>query len=433
MSRTKLLVSISLFIGLSAWGQTTDSPYSFYGLGDVNSRAFAAQRSTGSAGVAQAKELSINQLNSASYAEIQNTTFAVDMNWDFKTIRSDLVSQNTRRLYFNNLAIAFPVGVRGGISAGVRQFTKIGYNIQSTQTDPLLGKYEFQYDGNGGINEFNLGGAFSLIRDSNQTNTLSIGANLLYYFGFAETNRRTTNFEATDGMSSNQREKSSVNDFSFDLGLYYKRRIDTNLQIAVGVNYSPAAKINSKNTTFAYTYRDVAGDEAIKDTIQFSETKGSITMPSNLRIGLNVLLGNSWSIMADYNQQNWSELDYNASQDLNDRQEYAVGVESIPDPDASSKYFKQVNYRAGFRYAQTRLNVNNYNINEYAMSAGIGLPVVNKKIGANSKSYINIGIEFGQRGTRENGLVQENFTNLYFGISFIPTPNNKWFQKVEYK
>jgi hypothetical protein len=47
---------------------------------------------------------------------------------------------------------------------------------------------------------------------------------------------------------------------------------------------------------------------------------------------------------------------------------------------------------------------------------------------AKSKSKVNIGAEWLQRGTVENGLVQENYFRLYIGVSFA----DKWFYRYRY-
>ena len=56
------------------------------------------------------------------------------------------------------------------------------------------------------------------------------------------------------------------------------------------------------------------------------------------------------------------------------------------------------------------------------MSFGLGLPV-----GTNF-SNINLGIELGQRGTKDSGLIKENFLRLSVGLSL----NDKWFTKRKF-
>ena len=43
-------------------------------------------------------------------------------------------------------------------------------------------------------------------------------------------------------------------------------------------------------------------------------------------------------------------------------------------------------------------------------------------------SNANIGVEFGKRGSRENGLIDESYWNLIIGLSL----NDIWFIKRKY-
>lgn len=428
MKLTSLLIGI-IFLSLISQGQTTtQSPYSYYGLGDVNNRSFANQRSLGGAHSAASSPIMINTLNPATFGSLTYTTFAIDINLDFRSIASSTVTQPTNNTYFNNLAIAFPLGKRGGMAASLRQYTKMGYNIEIQQEDPNIGEYQFIYDGQGGINEFLFGFGYNVYQDTNTT--IALGANFLYYFGFAETNRRTDNFDSdANALSSNIQRKTSINDVSFDMGLYIDHRFSRNLKIGLGGSYTPSRKLNAKQNSLTYTYRTVLGDEIPKDSTQVFDTKGKIAMPSSLNIGFAFYLGNSWKVFADYKTQKWSELEiFDNPQNLNDRVEYSVGIQNQPNADALAKYIQSVNYRVGFKYADTRLKVYGKDLTEYAVTAGLGLPIMKTK----SKSSINLGIEFGTRGEKGTNLVEETFTNIFLGVSFNPHKFDTWFKKSKY-
>ncbi|MDZ7847378.1 MAG: hypothetical protein U5L96_11730 [Owenweeksia sp.] len=58
------------------------------------------------------------------------------------------------------------------------------------------------------------------------------------------------------------------------------------------------------------------------------------------------------------------------------------------------------------------------------------LPVHHKSsIGEEKRSIINAGLILGRRGTRENGLIRENYAQVYIGI----TLNDKWFIDYKYR
>ena len=66
--------------------------------------------------------------------------------------------------------------------------------------------------------------------------------------------------------------------------------------------------------------------------------------------------------------------------------------------------------------------VNDEPINEFGMSFGLGIPI------GTFFSNANLGIELGQRGTKDSGLIQENFLRLSVGLSL----NDKWFTKRKF-
>ena len=57
------------------------------------------------------------------------------------------------------------------------------------------------------------------------------------------------------------------------------------------------------------------------------------------------------------------------------------------------------------------------------MSFGLGLPLGRKL------SNINIGFEFGEKGSTSNSLIQENYINLRVGLSLNAVGRQAWFQK----
>jgi hypothetical protein len=75
------------------------------------------------------------------------------------------------------------------------------------------------------------------------------------------------------------------------------------------------------------------------------------------------------------------------------------------------------------KYEKIGLIVNNESIKDVGMSLGAGIPI------PGSFSNVNLGIEFGKRGTTSADLVQENYVNFSVSFSF----NDKWFVKSKYQ
>jgi hypothetical protein len=86
----------------------------------------------------------------------------------------------------------------------------------------------------------------------------------------------------------------------------------------------------------------------------------------------------------------------------------------------------RVVYRYGVFYEKGNLNINGKNINQYGLPVGATLPF--QKSNVVNMSGIDLGIEFGRKGTLQNNLIQQNFVNFKIGINF----SDKWFRKNEY-
>jgi hypothetical protein len=60
---------------------------------------------------------------------------------------------------------------------------------------------------------------------------------------------------------------------------------------------------------------------------------------------------------------------------------------------------------------------------------GIGIPLVRSKSIYPSASTFDFGLTVGNRGTVEGGLIREQYTNSYVGLSFSPNYWDRWFKK----
>jgi hypothetical protein len=126
----------------------------------------------------------------------------------------------------------------------------------------------------------------------------------------------------------------------------------------------------------------------------------------------------------DVNWRNWKEYQaFGRSDSLQNSFSFNVGGEYIPKHNSITSYWHRVRYRLGFRYENTYLNINGQPIKEFGISFGLGFPF------NRSKSMLNFAFEFGNKGTVENSLVQENFLKFTFGLTIY----ERWFLKSKYK
>ena len=107
----------------------------------------------------------------------------------------------------------------------------------------------------------------------------------------------------------------------------------------------------------------------------------------------------------------------------------SLGLQFVHNAKATglNNYHKRVVYRAGVRYNQSAIELKSTPLVEYAASVGVGLPVGRNFLLQNF-SMVNIGVEFGQRGSVSNGLIKEQFFRATIGF----TMNDRWFVKPKF-
>ncbi|MBT8245575.1 MAG: hypothetical protein HKP48_05985 [Winogradskyella sp.] len=438
----KLIVILITIIGCQTFAQQgTASPYSFYGIGSLKFRGTVENLGMGSIG-SYIDSLHINLRNPASYAgknlktdpyngESRPVKFTVAGSFSSVSLNSNTESQNANTSTFDYLAVSIPLG-RFGAGFGLLPFTSVGYKLQDI--NPVNERIDFRYEGEGGLNKafFSLG---YLVNDN-----LSIGVDANYNFGSTENSAIQFIYDS-DGniiqLSTRETNRSDLSGLNFNLGAAYKGKISDKLELSATATFAPESSLNSINDrSISTVFVTTLGDEFVQNTIDVDlVTDGleetDLNLPSRFALGAGIGEASKWFIGAEYVAQNTSVFDNpllgstidNTS--FEDASSFAIGGFYLPSYRSLSSYFKRVTYRAGARFENTGLVVNDESINEFGISFGLGLPI-GPQTGVFSE--INLGFEYGQRGTKNSNLIQENFFNFNLSLSL----SDRWFQKRKY-
>ncbi len=412
----KLIVPIFLFFTLISFAQQgTSSPYSFYGIGDVKFKGTAENRAMGGLTI-YSDSIHLNFQNPASYSNLKLTTFSLGGTYLTTDLETNSQSEKARRTAIDYLAVGLPFG-KFGVGFGLMPYSSVGYNIQSNTVATATNPQEIkQYSGTGGINKVFFGVGYAL------TKKLSIGIDYSYNFGKIQ----TYSFRFIEGLQYGSREKnlSDITGGLLNAGLTFNTPINKKLNGFASLTYSPDSKLSSSN------YRNIAtiqysstGAEILVQPSDIDVANTTITLPSKLAVGFGIGQNKKWMLGTEITFQKSSNMG-NRFNDINNvnyenATRYSFGGFYIPNYNSFSKYYEKIIYRAGIRYENTGLIINNTSIKDYGVTAGVGLPLIGVF------SNVNIGVEYGQRGTTSANLVQENYTNITIGFSL----NDKWFQK----
>ncbi|WP_298246692.1 outer membrane beta-barrel protein [uncultured Christiangramia sp.] len=410
----RFIVIVALFTGFIAEAQeNVSSPYSYYGIGLTNFQGTVENRSMGGLSVFM-DSIHVNLQNPASYGRLKLTDFTIGASHDRVKLETDEASDNSKISSLDYLALAFPISDKIGIGLGVMPYTSVGYRILDVEDDAssLL-------TGRGGMNRVFLSAGYAV------NEHLSLGVDADYNFG----NFQNTQSINTEGLQygTSDVNRSDIKGFTFNFGANYQRPISEKLNLHVSTTYAPEMDLDSENFRTISTIDFASGTGRTIDQRELDLSETQFTFPSKYSLGAGIGQTNKWFVGAEYSNVGSSSYQdsfsfRNDGGEYEDASQFSLGGFYVPDYNSFTSYLERVVYRAGFRYDETGLIVNGESINEFGMSFGLGLPI------GQLFSNANFGIELGQRGTRDAGLVQEKFLRLSVGLSL----NDKWFTKRKF-
>jgi hypothetical protein len=410
----QFIVSLTLIFAVSVWGQTaSSSPYSFYGIGDLVFKGTVETRSMG--GINMLKDsIHINVQNAAGLSDLMYTTYTIGGNMNKTSLETASDNESSQRISLDYLLIGIPVTKKLGVAIGLMPFTSVGYQIRNISEDESEPSY--RYTGSGGINRGYVGLGYKLNK------SFSFGADFNYNFG--EISTSNISFLSDLQYGTRERNVSNISGANVNLSLLFNRKISEKLTVFGSVVYSPEGELTLQNERNIATvqFSETFGETIIEsDDIPVDDTK--IKIPSKFTFGIGIGQMQKWSVGAELSliQANKisnrftdiRQVSFENSTKLN------VGGYYLPNFKSFTSYFSRVNYRAGFFYQNTGMVINNESINNFGITFGLGLPLVG------TFSNMNIGYEYGIRGTTNAGLIQENYSNITISLSL----NDKWFLK----
>ena len=409
----RILAFVLVGLSLSAQNES-NSPYSRFGLGDLQSFSTATQSAMGGVGLASYDPLSINVSNPASYSSVfaQRFTMQTGGIHTTKLLQTSTQNQVVNSTNFNYLMFSFPLSKFWGTSVGLLPYSEKSYSFSDVSTDPSA---DLLFEGNGGLTRIYFGNSINVNKN------LSIGANLNYLFGNLNSSRKVF-FNDVSVFNTKINEDININGFYFDLGLMYKAKLGK-WNSVLGFTMDNGSEISAEKTSLIETFRSGGEFELIEDTISFDQQLGdSLVLPTSMGFGL-ALSNEQWKIMADYKSDNWEEYNlFGTNDDLENSSRLALGFEFVPDKKSINRYYKMIRYRLGMYSSKTYLNLENQQLDEKAITLGFGLPL--KRCG----SLVNLSAEVGQMGTTNDGLIQESFARFKIGFIF----SDIWFIKRKY-
>ena len=418
----KIIVSICLLFSLAIFAQeSTSSPYSFYGIGDIKFKGSVENRSMGSISVLP-DSIHINIQNPAQLACLKLTGLALGGTYANTKSKPETQEAKARRTSLDYMIVGIPVG-KVGIGFGLIPYSSVGYKIGRTayvtnNNNDTIRSIISRYNGIGGVNKVFLGFGYRL------TKNINIGGDLQYNFGTIET--KSLQYQTDLQYGSRENNVSDLRGVNFDLGITYQTKVNSKYSFFSSLAYTPEAVLTSGNTRNIEIVLVTSSSVRPVETQNIGVADTKIKLPSKLSFGSGFGQVKKWLVGGEITFTQNSVMS-NRFTDINgatfeNSVRYSLGGFFIPNYNSYSSYYKRIVYRGGVRYENTGLVIQDKSITDFAANIGLGMPL------GGTFTNINIGLEIGRRGTKYYNLVEENYINLSVGLSL----SDKWFVKRKF-
>ncbi len=217
---------------------------------------------------------------------------------------------------------------------------------------------------------------------------------------------------------------SNVRGGTVKIGTQYRKELKNKLRIDAGAVLKLSNTLKLTGTEQIYSlFVTATGVETPRDIIVDRAVTGTFKSPLQTTIGFGLGKASKWYTAFEYEYQDAMSAEgyldeSNDAYTYGTSSRFSLGGFYIPKINSISSYFDRITYRAGLRFQKTGLLVNGTSIpnnftaiDDFGISFGLGLPL-GKKL-----SNLNLGFEYGKRGTTSNNLIEENYFNFRLSLS----------------
>jgi len=396
----------------------SSSPYSIGGLGELAFKGNAINRHMGGLDIVS-DSLHANINNPASLGDLKLVTYSLGLNYKTTKLSSSATNESVTSASIDYLVVAIPTK-KFTFSFGILPATSVGYRLQSIIEGEDINNVVNQNEGSGGLNQTFFSIGFKVF------NFLNFGVSANYNFGKItnESSRQEQNIDF--GTFFNK--TSSLVGFNYRFATQFKIPLTAKVRLDAMAYYVPENSLTATNESIYFT-RSVStqglGDFENVDLEAMNLKETNISLGDQYSFGLGITKEKKWFVGGQYSQRN--SADYVNNFISLDNITYAngsrlsFGAFYLPDYSSITSYWKRIVYRAGVRFEDTGVLFNNQALKETGISFGVSLPMA-------GYSNANFGVEFGKRGSQDNGLIQESYWNLIVGLSL----NDIWFIKRKF-
>lgn len=407
MKSKNIVLSLSFILSCTfvVRAQSTTSPYTLFGIGEIDCGNHGANNGMAGLGIGCQQENVINSANPAALASIWSKTFVFDMALAGKA--AWYTGQGRRELSgsgnFDRIAIGFRPTKHWAVSVGVAPVSNIGYDIRkTTQVEGGSEQIENVFTGEGGLSKVYISTAIAITRN------LSLGITGSVIWGSSTHTEESAYWTTENESHSNTRP-------CFDFGLQYGKLLNDKLFLTVGATAGYRTRLSFHNTTAVY---DSSGEQIV-DKVRATTKQ---TIPEFYGAGFS-LASRKMIVGLDYLFQGWSGIESGSEiVTYKNMNKWVVGISYTPNPYDVRKYWRKITYQAGVSLNDSYLRVSGSSGMNYRFTYGMVFPLRNT-------NSVYFGLEYGRNSfpVVSRSSIRENYFKLTLGFSF----RDAWF--IRYK
>ena len=423
-----------------------NAPLTHIGLGEIVEQNLSGSVGMSGLSATYRDAYHINILNPASLAALKSTAYELGFFVRSTTNTTPTTATKATSGNLQYMVLGFPLKNQVnelldkrekspwnyGMQLSVAPYSKVGYDVTNTKTDPTLGTTTYNYKGRGGAYKFEWGTGASY-------KGFAAGVTVGYLFGNISASGTTIldNSVVPNGYQNSYQTNYDLRGFIWNAGIQYdyafkklddkKRKVDNGKHIIVGAYGNPATTFRSYTSELIthvnpYYITNASGAYAIDTFRNIVGARKNGVLPGEAAFGIMYEETDKWRIGINYVANNWNKYTNEArpGETLKASNKLSIGAEYVPNAGSFGSYWNRVRYQAGFYTGKDPRTFNGNQLKRQGFTLGLGMPL---RLPRNQISFMQVTFESGKYSI-------PTFTARYYQVSFGFTLNdNGWFYK----
>ena len=244
----------------------------------------------GGIGTAVSVPGNLNFSNPAALTGLLFTTYSVGAINTLNELSDNETTQKNSVFSISYLGLGVPLGDKGGLTAGFRARSGVGYTMYATDATNELSTYTFE--GSGGASSLFVAGGYQIFKG------FSLGVEASFIFGSIE--HLVTENQDNITYDSQEKSESALRGLETKLGIYYTTMLGKTKNLNFGMTVENESNINVTETSVFYKGFFTDDISSVKKTLDPVTVTGTATTPLNTTFAIAYGKRSKWQTSIEY-------------------------------------------------------------------------------------------------------------------------------------